>query len=328
MTTMSINRRHLLAVAAAAGAASTLPLRAARAQASGSATTGLAQAPAFRRFTVGDWVVTALADGGMTFNSGVLPEMSEADFAEAMEKAFHPPAAYPATINAFLLQTGDRTILVDTGGSKQMAPTLGNLPANLAAAGVAPGDVDTILLTHMHGDHIGGLADASGAAAYPNAELVVRARELAFWTDPAEASKIPERQRGTVAAATTVASAYEGRLTPFEEDVTVVDGVDAVALYGHTPGHTGYRIASGDDTLLIWGDIAHIAPVQLADPGIYIGFDVTPEEAVATRRRVLDMAASERMMVAGMHMPFPGFGHVAREGEGYAFVPAPWQHTL
>ncbi|WP_226574635.1 MBL fold metallo-hydrolase [Acuticoccus sediminis] len=324
---MSINRRHLMCAAAAAGTVAALPLTAARAQTPPVKPT-MKQAPAFRRFSLGDWVVTAVADGGITMNAGVLPEFSEAQFAEAMEKAFLPADAFPASINTFLLQNGDRTILVDTGGSSRMGPTVGRTLGNLAAAGVEPGDIDTVLITHMHGDHIGGLIDGDGAAVFPNAEVVVRDRELAFWTDPEQASSVPERQRGTIEAATAVANAYEGNLTTFADDVAVVDGIEAMALYGHTPGHTGYRLEGGGQTLLIWGDIVHIAPVQLPDPSVYIGFDVTPEEAVATRQKLLDMVATERMMIAGMHMPFPAFGHIARDGDGYAFAPAYWQYSL
>lgn len=209
-----------------------------------------------------------------------------------------------------------------------MSPTTGKLIENLAHAGVSPGDIDTILLTHMHIDHVGGLIDDAGVAVFPDAEVLVRARELSFWTDPAEASRIPEGQRGMADLAASVASAYDGRLTPFEDDVTVVGGVDAVSLFGHTPGHTGYQISGGDDTLLIWADIIHIMPVQLPHPEVYIGFDVTPEQAVATRQRVFDMVSSDRIMVAGMHLPFPGLGHVVRDGEGYRYLPSPWQHTL
>lgn len=324
---MSLNRRHFLAGTALAGAAAAVPLTPVRAQGGGGGA-GRTQAPAFRRASLGDWVVTALADGNLTLNASVLPNASEEDFAAAMEANFLPPSAYTAPVNAFLLQKGDRTILVDTGGTAQMSPTLGRLASNLEAAGVAPGDVDTILLTHMHLDHIGGLLDGSGGAVFPNAELIVRANELAFWTDPAMEAQIPEMQRGMAQPARAVASAYDGRISPFDADGAVVDGIEAVSLAGHTPGHTGYRVDAGDASLLVWGDIVHIGPVQFAKPEVYIGFDVTPEDAVAARQRTLDMVASDRTMIAGMHVSFPGFGHVARDGEGYRFVVAPWQYSL
>lgn len=325
---MLINRRHLVAGAAVAGATAALPLGRVRAQEASGGGDMRTQAPAYRRMTLGDWVVTAVADGGLTLPPEALPNASQEQWTEAMEAAFLETDGYRASVNTFLLQNGDATILVDAGGSKQMMETLGNVTANLAAAGVSPSDIDTILLTHMHSDHIGGLADPSGAAVFPNAEIVVRDRELAFWTDPAEASRIPEMQRGTVEVANVMTSAYEGRITPFADDVVVVDGIEAVALYGHTPGHTGYRLSGGGETLLIWGDVMHVAPVQMPRPEIYIGFDVTPEEAVATREALLKTVADERMMIAGMHMAFPGFGHVGTDGEGYRFVPARWQYTL
>ncbi|WP_075222436.1 MBL fold metallo-hydrolase [Acuticoccus yangtzensis] len=326
---MTINRRHLLGGAALAGTAAAFPLSLARAQTSATGgAAAIAQAPAFRRFTLGDWVVTALSDGGFPMPARLFPELSEEDFAALLEDAFLPPEAVPAAVNAFMLQQGGRTILIDTGAAGGMGPSLGKLPENMAAAGVAPEDVETVLLTHMHGDHIGGLVAPDGAAVFPNAQVIVAERELSFWTDPAQADAIPEPQRGTVAAVQGVQAAYEGRLTTFAEGGAVIDGVEPVALYGHTPGHTGFRISGGGEELLIWGDIIHAAPLQLPSPEVYIGFDVTPEEAVATRQRIMEEVAEERIMVAGMHLPFPGFGHLSRDGDGYRLVPAPWQYTI
>ncbi len=330
---MTINRRHVLAGAAFAGAAAALPLtvRVTRAQTAASGSEGvggITQAPAYQRITLGgDTVVTAIADGNLSIGAGAFPNADEATFNEAMENDFHPAGAYTAPVNAYVVQTGDRTILIDAGGSAAMVPTLGNLADNLAAAGIDPASVTHILMTHLHPDHIGGLTEGN-AAVFPDAEVAVRAEELNFWTDPATREKMGEGGKGMIDGVENMAAAYEGRITPFESDVEVTPGIEAVFLPGHTPGHTGYRITSGDDTLLIWGDIVHVAPLQMANPDQFIGFDVTPEQAVETRKKILEEVAAGRTMVAGMHLPFPGFGHVATDGDAYRFVRADWQYTL
>lgn len=323
---MTFSRRHLLMAGAAAGAGAALPVSVG-AQTQTGTSGASAQAPAFHRMRVGDALVTALGDGHLMLNHQALPNASEEEVAQALRASFLPADAYAAPVNAYLVETGDRTILIDSGGSPQMAPTLGNLDDNLAAAGVSPQDVDTILLTHMHPDHVGHLVQ-DGAATFPNAELMVRAEEIAFWADPATREAMPEGRKAMVDGANAAVAPYADRTTRFDSDTTLLAGIDATFLPGHTPGHTGFRIHSGDTQLLIWGDIVHMAPVQMARPRVFIGFDTAPEQAVATRLAILEEVAAERTMIAGMHLPFPGFGFLERAGEGYAFVPAPWQYTL
>ncbi len=322
---MNLTRRHIMAGAAVAGATATLPVSARAQSAAPAGGTGSAQAPAFHRMMIGDTRVTAISDGNLYANASVLPNADDAAFAEAMEAMFLPTDRYTMPLNAYVVERNGRTVLIDTGGSMQMAPTLGQLQANLAAAGVDASAIETVLLTHLHPDHIGGLVDGSGGAAFPNAELVVAANELSFWTDPATRAALPDGAKAMVDGVVKATEVYEGRMRPFEGD-TGVDGIEAVPLPGHTPGHTGFRIAEGDRSLLIWGDIVHIAPLQVPNPEIYIGFDTTPEEAVATRKRIMDEAATDKMMITGMHLPFPGFAHLVRDGEGYALVPVPWQY--
>lgn len=322
---MTIDRRQLLAGAALTGAALPFTVRIGTAHAQTDA--ALTQAPAYHRLAVGDTTVTALSDGYLGLDASAFPGVSPETFAEALHDAFQPEAAYRTPVNAFVVQRGDSTVLIDAGGSMGMAPTLGRLYDNFTAAGADPSSVETVLLTHLHPDHIGGLV-RGGGPAFPNAELAVREEEIAFWRDPATRAAMPEAFRPMVDGAIAVLDAYEDRLAPFDNDRQVAAGIDAVFLPGHTPGHTGFRIADGGASLLLWGDIVHVAPVQMPSPERFIGFDVAPETAVATRARILDAVSADREMIGGMHLPFPGFGHVDRRGEGYAFVRADWQYEL
>lgn len=320
---MTIDRRQLLAGAALASASLPLTVRIGTARAEDGP--AFSQAPAYHRIAVGDMVVTALSDGHLGIDASVFPNVSPEAFAEAMRADFQPGPGYTAPVNAYVVQRGDGTVLIDAGGSTGMAPTLGRLFDNLTAAGIDPAGVETVLLTHLHPDHIGGLMRGADPA-FPNAELRVREEEIAFWSDPATRAAMPEAFRPMVDAALAVLDAYGDRLGPFTRDGQVAAGIDAVFLPGHTPGHTGYRIADGDASLLLWGDVIHVAPVQMPRPERFIGFDVSPEAAVATRARILEEVSADRAMVGGMHLPFPGFGHVARRGDGYAFVRADWQY--
>lgn len=323
-----LDRRAFLAGTALAGAAAAIPLSTVRvrAQAAGGTAGGLAQAPAFHRIRVGDAIVTALADGTLQMGAAAFPDVSEEEFAAAMRAAHKDPAAYAGHVNAYLIQQGDRTVLMDAGGTSAMAPSLGQLPANLAAAGVDPADIDTILISHLHPDHIGALT-TDGTAMFPNAELMVRENEVAFWADPATRAALPAGMQGMIDGIEAALAPYEGRTTRFAEDGEVAPGIEAVFLPGHTPGHTGFRVTGGNG-LLIWADIVHVAPLQMPNPGTAIAFDADPQQAVATRLRLLDEVATDRTLVCGAHLPFPGFGHVEKAGEGYRFVPTDWQYQL
>lgn len=231
-------------------------------------------------------------------------------------------------VNAFLLHLADRLVLVDGGCGTVFGHTVGLLMTNLATIGVKPADIDTILVTHLHPDHVGGLVDSSGAAVFPRAELVMHASEHGYWSDSkvrAQASNDQERQWIQLSVATVAAYRDRTRTVTGGE---VLPGVTAVPEPGHTPGHTGWLLASASDSLLIWGDIVHLAGVQFAHPEAGMAFDVDSAQAIATRRRILDMAATDRLRVTGMHLDFPGFGHVVRAGAGYAFIAEPWRGNL
>jgi len=285
------------------------------------------QSPGVHHLAIGDIVVTALNDGMLgdpTFNFFDVVTNLRRSEAEALHRATFRALPPRLVVNAFLLHLPDRLVLVDGGCGAAMGPTLGRLAGNLAAVGVRPEDIDTILVTHLHPDHVGGLVDGAGQAVFPKAEFIVHDADAKYWSDDAvlaQAPEGPEKQFVLLSRATL--AAYRDRIRTITGGEPI-GGVAAVPAPGHTPGHTGWRIASGGDALLIWGDVVHLPGIQFAHPEAGMAFDVDGAQAVATRRRIMDMAATDRLRVAGMHMDFPGFGHVVRAGQAYAFVPEVW----
>lgn len=232
-------------------------------------------------------------------------------------------------VNAFLLYMADRLVLVDSGCGSIFGHELGLLASNLAAVGVKPEDIDTVLTTHLHPDHVGGLVDGSGCAVFPNAELIIHAEEQAYWADPRVLNNAAEGQAKQWVQLTLGALAAYRERTRIITAGEVLPHVTAVPEPGHTPGHTGWLISSGGEALLIWGDIVHLQGIQFGYPEAGMSVvDVDSAQAIVTRRRMMDMAASDQLRVAGMHLDFPSFGRVVREGNLFAFVPEPWGGLL
>jgi glyoxylase-like metal-dependent hydrolase (beta-lactamase superfamily II) len=265
---------------------------------------------------VGDIDVTAVSDGilNATLNNfvGITP-------AEAERMSGFPAAGpVPLAVNAFLLTFNGKRALIDAGSSSTMGPTLGKLPDNLRAIGVAPETIDVVLLTHIHPDHSNGLVDDAGGANFPNADIIVSGEDLRFWVEREPLASDNEFRQRNMAAARRAFAPYRGRVRTISRG-EALPGVTAHPQPGHTPGHTGWLIASGGDTLLIWGDIVHITGVQFARPDAALTFDLDPEAARRSRTRVFDWVATDGIRVAGAHLDLPGFGHVSRGGSGYRF---------
>ena len=268
--------------------------------------------------TIGDIEVTTLSDGVLAAPLDVVLGMDKAE-AERLAGT-KPGEPKPIAVNAFLLKLGGRWALVDTGSGNTMGPMLGKLTDNLRAAGVAPGEIETIFLTHLHPDHSNGLVDDAGRAVYPNAQVVLHEREARFWLDRDEATGETERIRRNIAKAAVTTAPYRARMRTVR-DGEGLPGVSALLLAGHTPGHTGWLIGSGNESLLIWGDLVHLASIQVTRPDTGLIYDVDPQAACATRRRMFDRIAADRLSVAGAHLDFPGFGTIVRRGTGFAFEP-------
>lgn len=263
---------------------------------------------------VGEFSVTAISDGYLSASLDLLSHISSVDASKLQRDAgVNDPSSIH--INCYLVRGRGRTILIDAGagGFKQWG---GKLKANLAFAGVQPSDIDAILLTHAHPDHVGGLVDSSGESAFPGAELVVHQHEVSFWEDDGNLSRASERARGNFLFAREVFAKYRQRMRTFTDN-EVFPGICAMPLPGHTPGHSGYRIESEDRSLLVWGDIVHFPRIQIGRPEVTIAFDQDPMQSAETRSRLLDVVSSEKMLIAGMHLGEAGFGHVRRAGSTY-----------
>ncbi|KQN63099.1 MBL fold metallo-hydrolase [Erwinia sp. Leaf53] len=259
----------------------------------------------------GDYSVVAISDGYLSASLDLLSGITCQDAAALQQQAgISDPSA--VHINCYLLRGRGRTVLIDAGagGINQWG---GNLQVNLARAGVQPAEIDTILLTHAHPDHIGGLLNASGEAAFPGAELVIQQREVTFWQDDANLSRASQRARGNFLFARKVFDRYRQRTRTFNAN-EVLPGISGIPLPGHTAGHSGYRIESGNESLLVWGDIVHFPSVQIAHPAVSIAFDLDPQLAAETRLKLLDQACSEQLLIAGMHLDERGFTRIERRG--------------
>lgn len=278
-------------------------------------------APGFYRIMLGDFEVTALNDGtnDMPWDKILkgTPEQTDQILAKSYLKS-----PLESSFNGFLVNTGSKLVLIDTGAGTFFGATLGKLVANLKASGYQPEQVDEIYITHMHSDHIGGLA-ADGKAVFPNAVVRADKREGDFWLNEANASKAPEALRGMFQNAKTLLGPYiaAGKYQPFTGDTELVPGIRSVSTIGHTAGHTSYVVESQGQKLVVLGDLIHVAAVQFPDPSMGIMFDSDGKAAEAERKKIFTLAAKDGYILAGEHLPFPGLGHIRPEGKGYDWIP-------
>lgn len=314
------SRRELIAGSAAAAAAGAFP-----AVSFAKAPLAKAQAPGFYRRKLGTFEITALLDGDLPLP----PQLFSGDKAE-MEKVAarsHMPTPVRAHVNAFIVNTGKHIYLVDTGTGALMGPSLGRANSNLVLAGIDPEQVDAILLTHIHPDHFGGMI-SQGKPVFSTAEVYVAEADAKFWLSMESAAKAPADFKPFFDMARAAMEPYANRVKPLPAKGEIANGITPIPLPGHTFGHSGYLITSGNEQLLIWGDIVHSAALQFPRPDWTISFDLEQAQAAATRKRAFDMAATDRLLVAGMHLPYPGLGYVEQAGTEYRFHPDFWTTQL
>lgn len=287
------------------------------------------QAAGVYRLKVGGFEVTVLSDGWLPIETKMFSGSPEGA-AKLLEASFLSKDETPTHVNEWLVNTGDRLILVDTGTSNVFAPTLGRMSKNLAAAGLDPASVDMVILTHLHPDHAAGLLTIDKKIAFPNATVHVSEPEYAFWTSADIYAKAPDDFKPFFDIARASIKPYQdaGKVIRFQDRAELAPGIVASAAPGHTMGHTMMRLSSGSSQLLLWGDIVHNGTLQFPEPDRAISFDTDQAMAIASRKRVFDMVTADKLMIAGSHLPFPGLGHVAKAASGYAYVPVQWGADL
>lgn len=327
-----LTRRGMLAGAVGASAAAALtpivPLRAA-APLAGKQNTG------WYRYKVGDFEITVVTDGANTnpLSDAYVTNAKKGDVNAALVANHSAPDKVTHAYTPIVVNTGSKLVVIDTGvglgAFQQTKGAIGQFHSNLAAAGIDKNAVDTVIISHLHGDHINGLLGADNKLAFPNAEVLMPTADIKFWSDESNAARFPAPVQGQFANAKRVLGALGGKITQYEGSKELIPGITTMPTPGHTPGHTSFVIASGSDRLLHQVDVtAGAATLFTRNPGWYFVFDVDGPLAEQTRRKLYDMVIADKMRVQGYHFPFPAVGNIEKDGSGYRWVPAPWNPMI
>jgi|KBSSwiStaDraftv2_1062776.scaffolds.fasta_scaffold47832_4 glyoxylase-like metal-dependent hydrolase (beta-lactamase superfamily II) len=326
-----LSRRGLLSSAAAAALAAALP-----AQSFAAAPPAGKQAAGFYRYKVGDIEVTVVTDGAnrLPITDAFVVNVKKEEVNAALVAAFMEPGVFVGPYNPIVLNTGGKLALVDTGTSEAgyiaSKGATGQLMTNLAAAGIEAGAIDTVIISHYHGDHINGLLKADKSLAFPNAEILVPANEHQFYMDDGNMSRATKGRVEDVFknVRRVISGEVLKRLRTYEWDKDVIPGVLAVGTPGHTPGHTSHVVSSGSSKVYVQADVTHAPFLFARNPGWHAYYDQDPVMAEATRRKVYDMLSAEKMLVQGFHYPFPSVAHVEKTATGYREIPMPWSPVI
>ncbi len=330
-----LSRRHLLAGAAAVGAATAIaPLGALTARA--AVPPAAAQAPGFYRYKVGAIECTSINDGARSFPmpDGFVKNAPKEEVLAAAEAAYMPKGMVTVPFNPQLINTGSKLILIDSGNGigtyESSKGAVGRTIQNLAAAGVDPKSIDIVLMSHLHPDHTNGIRAADGSMAFPNAEIMVPAKDWEFWMSDENAAKAQssEMMKNYFANVKKIYAGIESKVTKYDWGKEVAPGITSIAAPGHTPGHTAFAVASGSSKVLIQSDVTNIPELFLRNPDWHVAFDVDPVLAQETRHKFYDMAAAEKATVVGFHFTFPSIGHVEKDGTKYRLIPSAWNPLL
>lgn len=279
-------------------------------------------APGYYRVMLGDFEVTALSDGVVALPVDKLLTNTQPEKTIKALQKYHLSTPTATSVNGYLINTGSKLVLIDTGAATLFGPTLGRLANSLKAAGYTPEQVDEVYITHMHGDHVGGLMNGD-QLAFPNAIVRADQHDADFWLSQANMEKAPADAKGAFQGAMASINPYvkAGKFKTFNGDTDLVPGVKAIAARGHTPGHSVYVVESKGQKLMLWGDLMHVAAVQFENPSVTISFDSDSKAAMAQRLKAYADAAKQGYMVGATHLSFPGLGYVRKEGKAYAWVP-------
>lgn len=330
-----LTRRHLVTGAATATAAAVIAPLVATTAAVAKETPAGRQAPGFYRYKVGDFEISAVTDGAATFPlpDKFVANQAKAEVEKALTDAYQPAGTVTVPFTPIVVNTGPKLVVIDTGYGPEMKVKtqgrVGQLPTTLAAAGIDSKAVDVVVISHLHLDHVSGLRTADGGLAFPNAEILVPAKDWAYWFDDAEMGKLPDGYTKSVyPGIRKVFAGLENKVTKYEWGKELVSGITAVATPGHTPGHTSFVVASGSDKVLVQSDVTNIPDLFLRHPSWQVMYDVNPLTAADTRKKFYDMAAAEKALVQGFHFPFPSLGHVEKVGDEYRLVPVRWNPVI